>query len=202
MVWPVPANTTLTGENVELAPIDPEADAAPLFQALNDDRIWALSTIARPATASDYRAILHDFQTQASRWHWTVRTRTALAGLAPGTVAGTTSYCDATPHDARLEIGYTQYDPAVWGSVVNPECKLLLLTHAFEVMGTGRVQFKCDIRNVRSQQAIARIGANYEGTLRRYQRRADGTVRDTLLFSITAEEWPMVRARLLARLGY
>ncbi len=83
---------------------------------------------------------------------------------------------------------------------MNPETKLLLLGHAFDVLGAGRVQLKTDVRNVRSQQAIARLGARYEGTLRRYQRRADGTVRDTVLFSILAEEWPAVRDALRARL--
>jgi RimJ/RimL family protein N-acetyltransferase len=77
---------------------------------------------------------------------------------------------------------------------------LLLLGHAFEVLGAERVQLKTDVRNVRSQQAIARLGAHYEGTLRRYQRRADGTVRDTVLFSVLVEEWPAVRKALQARL--
>ena len=82
--------------------------------------------------------------------------------------------------DARLEIGLTAYRPQVWASVVNPECKLLLLGLAFEALGAGRVQLKTDVRNERSQRAIARLGARHEGTLRRYQRRADGTVRDTV----------------------
>jgi RimJ/RimL family protein N-acetyltransferase len=89
----------------------------------------------------------------------------------------------------------------VWGTVVNPQTKLLLLGHAFDDLGAGRVQLKTDIRNVRSQQAIARLGATYEGVLRRYQRRADGTVRDTVLFSVIAEQWPSVRERLQARLA-
>ena len=97
------------------------------------------------------------------------------------------------------KIGFTTYAPGVWGSAVNPETKLLLLGYAFERLGAGRVQLKTDVRNVRSQLAIARLGARYEGTLRRYQRRADGTVRDTVLFSILAEEWPAVRDGLLAR---
>jgi RimJ/RimL family protein N-acetyltransferase len=81
-----------------------------------------------------------------------------------------------------------------------PECKLLLLRYAFEGLGVGRVQLKTDVRNGRSQQAIARLGARYEATLGRYQRRADGTVRDTVLFSILAEDWPAVKAGLMARL--
>jgi RimJ/RimL family protein N-acetyltransferase len=125
-----------------------------------------------------------------------------LAGLAAGSVAGTSSYLDVSVPDARLEIGSTAYDRRVWGTIVNPEAKLLLLAHAFDVLGTGRVQLKTDVRNHRSQQAIARLGARYEATLRRYQRREDGTVRDTVLFSILAEEWPAVRDGLEARLAH
>ena len=91
--------------------------------------------------------------------------------------------------------------PARLGQVVNPEAKLLLLSHAFDVLGAGRVQLKTDVRNHRSQQAIARLGARYEATLRRYQRREDGTVHDTVLFSILAEEWPAVRDGLLERIS-
>ena len=119
-----------------------------------------------------------------------------LAGLAAGTVIGTSSYLDVSVIDARLEIGSTAYDRRVWGTAVNPEAKLLLLSHAFDVLGAGRVQLKTDVRNQRSQRAIARLGARYEATLRRYQRRSDDTVRDTVLFSILAEEWPAVRAGL------
>jgi RimJ/RimL family protein N-acetyltransferase len=82
---------------------------------------------------------------------------------------------------------------------VNPECRRCC--SLFEHGGFGRVQLKTDVRNARSQQAISRLGARYEGLLRRYQRRADGTVRDTALFSITAEEWPGVRDGLRRRLG-
>jgi RimJ/RimL family protein N-acetyltransferase len=110
------------------------------------------------------------------------------------------SYLEVSPADARLEIGFTAFTPDVWGTAVNPECKLLLLGHAFEDLRCGRVQLKTDIRNVRSQRAIDRLGARHEGVLRRYQRRADGTVRDTVLFSIVAEEWPAVRDGLRARL--
>jgi RimJ/RimL family protein N-acetyltransferase len=84
---------------------------------------------------------------------------------------------------------------------VNPESKLLLLEYAFGVLGAGRVQLKTDVRNERSQRAIERLGATYEGILRRYQRRADGTVRDTVMFSITAEDWPRVSSALRARVA-
>ncbi len=114
---------------------------------------------------------------------------------------GTTSYLEVSAPDARLEIGATAYKPSSWGTEVNPEAKLLLLAHAFDSLCAGRVQLKTDVRNTRSQRAIAALGARYEGTLRRYQRRGDGTVRDTALFAITAEDWPDVRARPTRRLA-
>lgn len=106
-------------------------------------------------------------------------------GMPAGAVVGTSSYLDVSVRDARLEIGATAYAPSVWGTAVNPDTKLVLLSYAFDRLHAGRVQLKTDVRNVRSQRAIARLGAHYEGTLRRYQRRADESVRDTVLFS-----WP------------
>ena len=121
--------------------------------------------------------------------------------IAAGTVIGTASFLEVDVSAARLEIGATAYAPAVWATAVNPDVKLALLAFAVEQLGAGRVQMKTDVRNARSQRAIAGLGATYEGTLRRYQRRADDTVRDTALFSITIEEWPGVRSGLEQRLA-
>jgi RimJ/RimL family protein N-acetyltransferase len=128
-----------------------------------------------------------------------IRTRGSVGGLPAGSVVGTTSYLEAHPRDAWLEVGFTLYTPAVWATSVNPEAKLLLFGYAFDTLHAGRVQLKTDTRNHRSQQAIARLGATYEGTLRRSFRRDDGTVRDSVLFSVTAEDWPNVRLRLEQR---
>ncbi len=130
-----------------------------------------------------------------------MRLARAHRGLPSGAVVGMSSYLDVSEGDARLEIGATAYAPEVWGSGVNPETKLLLLGYAFETLGAGRVNLVTDARNARSQRAIARLGARYEGTMRRHKRRADGTVRDTVLFSVIAEEWPGVRAGLEARVA-
>jgi RimJ/RimL family protein N-acetyltransferase len=89
---------------------------------------------------------------------------------------------------------------SVWGTLVNTASKLLLLGYAFDELHVGRVQLKTDVRNVRSQRAISSMGARYEGMLGRYQRRADGTVRDSVLFSVVAEDWPRVRQGLQRRL--
>lgn len=196
--WPVDPATVLRGRYVELKPLVRE-DAAELFAALDHDEIWTY-VAGRPATPAAMEVVLES-RIKDPAWHpWTVRVVDDHCGFSAGTIVGSTSYLETSPHDARTEIGSTTYAPAVWASKVNPECKFLLLQFAFESLGMGRVQLKTDIRNVRSQQAIARLGATFEGVLRRYQRRADDTVRDTVLFSITAEEWPQVRERLQERL--
>ena len=117
-----------------------------------------------------------------------------------GVIVGTTSFLDVAVNDARLEIGSTMYVPSEWGTDLNPTCKYLLMSYAFGELGMGRVQLKTDIRNVRSRNAIERLGARFEGVLRRYQRRADGTMRDTVLYSVTAEDWPVVRDGLISRM--
>jgi N-acetyltransferase len=197
--WPLEPGVTLRGEVVELTLFDRERDAEELFATLDSDSAWA-HVAGRPPDAATYGQTLAG-AASAGRFPWVVRLVAPLAGLAPGTVVGTSSYLDVSVVDARLEIGSTAYDQRVWGTAVNPEAKLLLLTHAFEVLAAGRVQLKTDVRNQRSQRAIAKLGARYEATLRRYQRRSDDTVRDTILFSILAEEWPAVRAGLEARLA-
>jgi RimJ/RimL family protein N-acetyltransferase len=199
MSWPPDPDTELRGDTVLLSPAVPDRDAGELFRALDDDAVWR-HVAGRPRDAAAMTTVL-DKALAAGRLPWLVRLLSPVNGLPAGAVAGMSSYLDVSVPDARLEIGFTTYAPTVWASAVNPETKLLLLGHAFEALGAGRVQLKTDIRNTRSQQAIARLGARYEGTLRRYQRRDDGTVRDTVLFSITAEEWPAVRDGLRTRLA-
>jgi RimJ/RimL family protein N-acetyltransferase len=197
LAWPLEPGVTLRGRVVELTLFDRERDAEELFAALDHDSAWE-HVAGRPPDAASYGETLAGAGS-AGRFPWVLRLVAPLAGLAPGAVIGTSSYLDVSVPDARLEIGSTAYDSRVWGTAVNPEAKLLLLTHAFEALGAGRVQLKTDVRNQRSQRAIAKLGARYEATLRRYQRRTDDTVRDTILFSILAEEWPAVRAGLEQR---
>jgi RimJ/RimL family protein N-acetyltransferase len=185
--WPPPHE--LVGDHVTLSQFVP-ADAPDLYAALDHDACWD-HVAGRPTSPEEYAATLAQAP-QSGRWPWVVRRASE--------VVGTTSYLEVSLPDARLEIGSTAYSPSVWATEVNPECKLLLMSWAFD-HGFGRVQLKTDIRNRRSQAAIAKLGAAYEGVLRRYQRRQDGTVRDTVMFSVTAEEWPGVRERLRARLA-
>ncbi|GGL97337.1 GNAT family N-acetyltransferase [Deinococcus aerophilus] len=118
--------------------------------------------------------------------------------LVGGEHAGATRYMDMRPEHRRLEIGSTWLAPAHMRTPANRTFKRLLLEHAFEQMGILRVELKTDILNIRSQRAIEGLGAVREGVLRRHMLRPDGTQRDTVMYSITAEEWPEVRARLPA----
>lgn len=197
MLWPVPVGVVLPGRWVTLAPADPAADAAELFAALDHDAVWA-HLRGRPSSADALAQDLHA-RTDAGWLPWVVRAARQVRGVGVGAVLGMSSYLEVSVPDARLEVGFTAYTPAAWGTSVNPECKLLLLGLAFEALGAGRVQLKTDVRNHRSQQAIARLGAQPEGVLRRYQRRTDATVRDTALFSVVAEDWDDVRAGLERR---
>jgi len=116
--------------------------------------------------------------------------------LASGCVAGATRYLNIAPHDYGLEIGGTWYGPEFQRTVVNTECKYLLLKHAFETLGAIRVQLKTDSRNERSQKAIERIGAQREGVLRNHMILPDGYRRHSVFYSIIDSEWPDVKKRL------
>jgi N-acetyltransferase len=120
--------------------------------------------------------------------------------VSDGTVVGSSSIGDVDVEHERAHIGWTMWDRPWWGSAVNPEAKLLMLAHCFEDCGMGRVLIQTDILNEHSQAAIAKLGAQREGVMRRHVRRADGSWRDTVLFSILVDEWPAARARLEDRL--
>lgn len=125
----------------------------------------------------------------------------AVIDRSSGNIIGSTCYLDIRPQDFHVEVGLTWYSPSSRGTMVNPECKLLLLTRAFETLGSERVSLKTDGRNHHSQAAIAKLGAIREGTLRKHKTMPDGYLRDTVYFSILKSEWPTVKESLLARLG-
>ncbi|HYG64117.1 MAG TPA: GNAT family protein, partial [Thermoanaerobaculia bacterium] len=118
-----------------------------------------------------------------------------------GEPVGCSAYLEIRPAHRGLEIGRTWIARRWQGTRVNPESKYVLLRHAFEALGAVRVQFKTDFNNLHSQRAIEKLGARREGVLRRYQMRANGSFRDTVMYSITDGEWPEVRAGLEARLA-
>ncbi|WP_203566716.1 GNAT family N-acetyltransferase [Aestuariimicrobium ganziense] len=120
-------------------------------------------------------------------------------GDQAGRCVGTTSIADFEPDKQSCHIGWTAYHHSVWGTAVNPECKLLLLGHLFD-HGWGRVKLQADAVNARSRAAISKLGATFEGIARRDQRRADGSWRDAAIFSVVVDDWPRVRAGLEARL--
>jgi N-acetyltransferase len=202
----------LAGRFVRLDPMVADDDVE-LFAALDDERVYAAGFGGGPAgrprdveamrtwTAAGEHARRAAPGTPTYRAAYTVRLATDSVLGSAGTVVGTTSIGDVAVVDERAHIGWTGYGPRWWASAVNPECKLLLLAHCFDDCGLGRVKLQTDAVNERSQAAIARLGATREGVLRRHKVRADGTFRDTVVFSILRDEWPQARERLEQRLA-
>ena len=120
-----------------------------------------------------------------------------MRDAATNDIMGMTRYYRIEPSHKRLSIGYTWYTPAYWGLVHNKECKLLLLQYAFETLGYQRVEFEVAHQNIRSQKAVLKIGATKEAVLRKHGLHADGTVRDTIVFSVIDDEWPATKKHLL-----
>ncbi|HEU4676969.1 MAG TPA: GNAT family protein [Motilibacteraceae bacterium] len=197
----------LVGDVVRLD-LATEADAAELFEALDDERVWAAGhgggPAGRPRDVEGTRRILETAlaaHARGERVPYVVRLSADSPLGEAGTVVGTTSIGDLDLVNERAHVGWTAYGVPWWGTAVNAECKLLLLGHAFDDCGFGRIKIQTDAINARSQAAIAKLGATREGVLRRHLRRADGTFRDTVVFSVLRDEWPAVRAGLLARLS-
>ena len=183
-----PTPIVLAGHGVRLEPLT-EAHAPDLLAAAADPEVWRWLPAPQPRTEEDVR---HMVRTHRGDLVWAV--------VVDGRAQGSTSYLDVDLTVSGLEIGWTWYARSLWKTHVNPACKLLLLEHAFDGLGAQRVTLKTDGLNTRSQSAIQRLGARYDGTLRHNRLRTDGTVRDTAFFSILASEWPDVREGLQARL--
>lgn len=188
-----PYETVLQGEHVRLRPLR-ASDGPALFSALRDPSIWTWLSAAAPANEQAMGRLVDAVlavMRSGTRFCWVVEAGT--------TVAGWTSYGDFSLEDGRIEIGWTAYGVQWQRTAVNTETKLLLLGHAFDELGYQRVTLKTDARNERSQRAIERLGAVREGVLRRMLRRPDGTLRDSVYYSILDDEWPAVRRRLSER---
>ena len=192
MAWTVPA---LTGRWVRLEPLA-EAHREALRRAADDERIWKNTLVVGRGPGFDASFDDAFVQRDAGR-----QIPFAVRLLTDDRLIGSTSYLDVNPRHKRVEIGSTWYEPAVWGTAVNPECKLLLLAHAFEVLGVNRVALVTDLRNEHSQAAIAKLGAVQEGVLRAHMVTQGERVRDSVVFSIVAPEWLRVKERLTARLA-
>src|SRR5262245_20366482 len=185
----------LIGRWVRLEPTAAE-HREPLRAAADDDRIWRHTLALGRGPGFDAMFDEAFAQRDAGR-----QFPFAVRQLADGRLVGSTSYLDIMPRHKRVEIGSTWYAPDVWGTRVNPDCKLLWLEHAFDVLGVNRVALVTDLLNERSQRAIAKLGAVREGVLRAHMVSQGGRIRDSVVFSITTAEWPQVKAGLLARLA-
>ena len=164
--------------------------------AADDGQLWNLRVtwVPSPEETRDYLQHLLDAQAQGLRLPF------AVMEIASGRQLGVTSYHDILPAIHRLEIGGTWYRASVQRTHVNTACKLLMLQHAFDTLGCAVVGWRTDILNTRSQQAIERLGAQRDGVLRHHALRRDGSVRDTVMYSMLAAEWPAAQQRLLEKL--
>jgi len=185
----------LEGRRVRLEPLA-ETHREPLRRAAEDERLWAF-TLTR-GMGPGFDPWLDDALRQSDGG---VRVPFAVRRLSDDTLVGSSSYLDVAIAEGRVEIGSTWYTRDEWGTATNPECKLLLLAHAIDVLGVNRVALVTDLLNTRSQSAIAKLGATREGVLRAHKISQGGRVRDTVVFSIIKAEWPAARAGLLARLA-
>ena len=191
-----PAPVTLTGTHVRLAPLTLSHLDALAAVGLAPE-LWRLSP-RQLETREDMRVYIEEALDELARG---VSLPFATVDLASSTVVGSTRFGNIVPAHKRLEIGWTWIAAPWQRTAVNTEAKLLMLRHAFETLGCQRVELKTDSRNVRSQNAMRRIGATEEGTLRKHMLTASGHIRDTVYFSITDDEWPAVEARLTDRLA-
>ena len=187
----------LHGAHVWLEPLAP-SHVDGLFEALADDEVWRYLPTLRPQTRDEMA--VHVDSLLRRQWQGS---QVAWAQLAPATgeVLGVTTYHDIDTDNRALGIGHTMIGRPWWRTAVNTEAKLMLLERAFDVLGAEKVFWFTDIRNERSQTAIARLGASRDGLIRRQRLRPDGTWRDTVLFAMTVDEWPAAAKRLRERLA-
>jgi len=190
-----PQPVTLEGHGVRLEPLQP-AHEADLAAAAADGKLWELwfTSVPTPEGTERYIADALSGQRAGTMLPWVVR------DLADGRIVGTTRYHDIVANIDRVEIGYTWYAASRQRSHVNTACKLLLMTHAFEVLGCAVVGLRTDHMNFRSQRAIEALGLHRDGVIRHYQPRPDGTPRNTVFYSLLAHEWPDVKRHLGRRL--
>ena len=191
---------TLSGTHVVLEPLSHDHHDG-LVDAVSDGELWKLwyTTVPSPEGMRAEIDRRLGLQQEGSMLPFVTRLRGRETG-EPGRVIGMTTYMDVDHTTPRLEIGFTWNAASVHGTGTNPDSKLLLLGHAFEVLGCVAVEFRTNWMNQQSREAIARLGAKQDGVLRSHTRTADGTLRDTVVLSIVESEWPSVRAGLRRRI--
>ena len=187
---------TLRGHGLRLEPLT-LAHEDGLRAAAADGALWTIrvTSVPEPEATRAYIETALRMQSQGARLPF------AVVDEASGQVLGSTSYHDILPEVRRLEIGYTWYAQRVQRSHVNTSCKLLLMAHAFDTLGCHVVGWRTDNFNFASQRAIERLGARKDGVIRGHALRRDGTIRDTVMYSLRSGEWPESRAQLLDRLA-
>ena len=190
------APITLSARGVTLAPLALEHEAG-LRTAAADGALWNIRVTSVPEP-KDTRKYIEDALAMREAGN---RFAFCVLDEASGRVLGSSSYHDILPAVKRVEIGYTWYAKSVQRSHVNSTAKLLLMTHAFETLGCNVVGWRTDNFNFASQAAIERLGAHKDGVLRGHALRRDGTIRDTVMYSLRAGEWPEVKAQLLHSLN-
>jgi RimJ/RimL family protein N-acetyltransferase len=191
-----PTPVTLEGTHVRLEPLA-QHHLDGIMSAGEDDAVWTWLPY-RPTTRAEYQAWLdHALAEEAEGRELAF----ATIDRARGDVVGSTRLFFVSPRDRRVEIGGTWLAPSAQRTAINTECKLLLLAHCFDVLRCVRVELKTDARNEKSRRAIERIGAKYEGVMRKHMLTRDGFHRDSVYYAIVDDEWPDVRARLGAMAG-
>ncbi|MGE5287215.1 MAG: GNAT family N-acetyltransferase [Micromonosporaceae bacterium] len=205
----LPTGKPLVGRWVRLDLLS-EADIDEMYPILSDPAVYAHGYVMhrRPVSLEDARDLARSVflasQGEADgkgggRTTYAIRlVRDSDLGPA-GTLVGTSSLSEADVRNESIHLGSTLYGSRWWGTQVNPESKLLMMTHCFDECGYGRVKIQTDTLNTRSQAAIAKLGAKREGVLRRHIKREDGTFRDSVIFSVLKSEWPEVKAALAQR---
>ena len=183
----------LESRHVRLLPLSIEHETG-IRAAASDGQLWKLRVTSVPAPEEALAYIQTALQTDN-------RFAFAVTHASSGEVLGSTSYHDILPAVKRLEIGYTWYAARCQRTHVNSTCKLLLMTHAFETLGCNVVGWRTDNFNFASQTAIERLGAQKDGVIRGHALRRDGTIRDTVMYSMRAGEWPEAKAQLLSGLN-
>lgn len=185
----------LKGNWVELEPLSP-AHHNELYTVAQDEQIWTYNG-SKGFGDKFYSWFAEALKHSQHQHHLPFVVRR----LSDKKVLGSTRFHEIELKHKRLTIGYTWYIPEVWGTYVNPECKYLLLRHAFETLDINRVQFTADVRNARSRAAIKKLGALEEGCMRHHMVYDDGYIRDTALYSIIRPDWPSVKMNLEQRLN-
>jgi RimJ/RimL family protein N-acetyltransferase len=187
---------TLTGKRVRLEPLGTE-HAEDLAVAATDDQIWTYLDEPTPWDRSSVDAFIADANRDQERG---ARIAFAIVDTTIDRAVGSTSYIDIRPNDRGVEIGWTWITPSAWGTGINTEAKYLMLAHAFDEQCAIRVAIKTDQRNVRSQRAIERLGAVYEGVWRNHRILTTGEYRHTVYYSIIESDWNNVKGLLKARI--